>query len=310
MNKFQSFVSYPLCAILSESLKLHSVIDHSSCTFPVPQDQALAELAFFLAEKSQGTDKSTSPSAYDEQAIRFLCWLTFFLEKNAPSNQPFVRLSTDLNRKISPSLQKFQKNLIPDLGNIFSTTQENGISLSCHCDHEATSDHIFPNTLVIGPEFTPEKGFIFLSDCLNIRISSRDSALSFLSEISEPAHRFRQKIRQILAHDLEGRQARNALITTTHTLQRTEETTRALRINTRASSQSISTQESIIQSLSEKYHYLQSENITLHEKINDLQKQLNATKNQLEISFSDKKRLKSTTQIPNSPMRRSAQNWH
>ncbi|WP_456306183.1 glycosyltransferase [Gluconobacter japonicus] len=285
MNKFQSFVSYPLCAILSESLKLHSVIDHSSCTLPAHQDQALAELAFFLAEKSQGADNSASPSAYDEQAIRFLCWLTLFLEKNTPSNQPFVRLSTDLNRKISPTLQKFQKDFIPDLRNIFSTTQENGFSLSCHCAHEDIPDQTSANTLVIGPEFNPKKGFIFLSDCLNIRISSRDSALSFLSEISEPAHRFRQKIRQILAHDLKGRQARNALITTTHTLQRAEETTRALRINTRTSSQSISTQESIIQSLSEKYHHLQSENITLHEKINDLQKQLNATKHQLEISF-------------------------
>ncbi|MFT9349296.1 MAG: glycosyltransferase, partial [Gluconobacter japonicus] len=269
MNKFDFFVSFPLCAILPESLKLHSVIDHSSCTLPVHQDQALAELAFFLAEKSQEADNSASLSAYDEQAIRFLCWLTLFLEKKTRSNQPFIRLSNDLNRKISPSLQKFQKDLIPDLRNIFSTTQENEFSLSCHYDHEDIPDQTCANTLVIGPEFDPKKEFIFLSDCLNIRISSQDSALSFLNEISEPAHRFRQKIRQILAHDLEGRQAQNALITTVHTLQRAEETTRALRINTRTSSKNISNQESVIQSLSKKYQHIHSENISLHEKLND-----------------------------------------
>lgn len=249
--------------------------------FPAHQDQILAELALFLSVESPRA--ANNASAYNEQAIRFLCWLVT-LEKNARSNQPFIFLSTELDRNIGLNLQEFQKNFIPELRNIFTTTQKTGISLFCHYAHEAVPDQNSASTLLVGPKFNTEKDFIFLSDCLDVRISSQNTTLSFLNEISEPAHQFRQKLRQLLAHDLEGRRARDKLVTAITALHSAEEITRSLRIDTRASTQNISTQASIIQSLSEKSHLLQAENIIIHAKLNNIQKKLDNIKYELHIS--------------------------
>ncbi len=285
MEHVKYFVSqYPSCNSF-RILKLYPVTDHSPCISPARQDQALAELALFLSTHSKGTEKNAPTLACEEQAIRVLCWLASLLKKNKQSNRPLILLSPRLDQQIGIQLEDIQKNFIPDLRNIFSTgTETDGILLVCQSSQDIPSSQIPVTTLVIGQNRNTSGDFISLSDCLNIRSSALDTALSFLSETSEEALNFRQKIRQILAHDLEGRRAKSALITTTKALHTAETSTHALRIETRLLTENISEQRSALQSLSKKNHHFQSENILICEKLANSQKQLEKAEFQLELA--------------------------
>ncbi|AFW00580.1 glycosyltransferase [Gluconobacter oxydans H24] len=193
--------------------------------------------------------------------MRFLYWMASLFGKNKSTNKPLILLSHKLERRIAIQLGEFQKNFTSYLRNTFTTdTETNDVLLSCYCSEDTIPDRISSAMLVVGKNFYNQTEFTSLSDCIHVRIPHQDSTLSFLSDASESTYPFRQKLRQILTHDLEGRLARNTLSTTLKNLHAAETATHALRIESRL--------------FSEQVEDFKSKNISISEKLTNTRKQL------------------------------------
>ena len=250
---------------------MNLVIEHSPYISPDHQDPALADLALFLATPSQGTEKNGSTPACEEHCVRFLYWMASLLEKNKYPRKSSIYISPGLQRQIEKQLEEFQKNFTPYLRNTFSTdTETNDFLLCCYCSEETVSARFSVATLVVGQNFHEQTNFTSLSDCLHIRVPPHETELSFLSDSSESAYSFRQKLRQILAHDLEGRRAKSILTTTLKNLRIAETTTHAVRIEAHRASKNS--------------EYFKSKNISICEELNNTQKQLESANLQLQLA--------------------------